>query len=57
MDKSKATEPVRRLTGQEIADLRADMQQAAEWARNELARRRQEKATDLPLNHQTQSKL
>lgn len=57
MDKSNATEPVRRLTGQEIADLRADMQQAAEWARNELARRRQEKATDLPLSHQTQSKL
>ena len=45
MDKSKTTEPVRRLTEQEIADLRADMQQAAEWTRKELARRRQERAT------------
>jgi len=44
MDKSKTTEPVRRLTDQEIADLRADMQQAAEWTRKELARRRQDKA-------------
>ena len=49
MDKSKNTEPVRRLTDQEIADLRADMQQAAEWTRKELARRRQEKSTDSPL--------
>ena len=48
MNKSKAAEPVRRLTDQEIADLRADMQQAAEWARKELARRRQEKATASP---------
>ena len=46
MDKSKITEPVRRLTDQEIADLRADMQQAAEWTRKELARRRQEKTAD-----------
>ena len=46
MDKSKITEPVRRLTEQEIADLRADMQQAAEWTRKELARRREEKATE-----------
>lgn len=48
MDKSKTTEPVRRLTEQEIADLRVDMQQAAEWTRKELARRREEKATDSP---------
>lgn len=50
MDKSKTTEPVRRLTDQEIADLRADMQQAAEWTRKELARRRQDKATAPSLN-------
>ena len=49
MDKSKTTDPVRRLTDQEIADLRADMQQAAEWTRKELARRRQDKAT-APLS-------
>lgn len=42
MDKSKTTDPVRRLTDQEIADLRADMQQAAEWTRKELARRRKQ---------------
>ena len=48
MDKSKTTEPVRRLTDQEIADLRADMQQAAEWTRKELARRRQEKPPTPP---------
>ncbi len=46
MDMSKTAEPVRRLTDQEIADLHADMQQAAEWTRKELARRREEKATD-----------
>lgn len=45
MDKSKTTEPVRRLTDQEIADLRAEMQQAAVWARKELARRRQTKVS------------
>ena len=50
MDKSKTTEPVRRLTEQEIADLRADMEQAAEWARKELARRREEKAITPPLD-------
>lgn len=46
MDMSKTTEPVRRLTDQEIADLRAEMQQAAEWMAQELSRRRQEKPTD-----------
>ena len=46
MDKSKTTDPVRRLTDQEVADLRADMQQASEWMRKELARRRQEKTVD-----------
>lgn len=46
MTKPKTTEPVRRLTDQEIADLRNEMQQASEWTRKELARRRQEKAAD-----------
>lgn len=46
MDKSKTTEPVRRLTDQEVVDLRAEMQKAAEWMDQELARRRQEKSTD-----------
>lgn len=55
MDKSKTTEPVRRLTDQEIADLRADMQQAAEWTRKELARRRQDKATAPLSESQTSS--
>ena len=55
MDKSKATEPVRRLTVQEVADLRADMKQAAEWARKELARRHSEKkVTNSPNNPSTQ---
>jgi hypothetical protein len=57
MDQSKATEPVKRLSDQEIADLRTDMQLAAEWMDQELARRRQENASDLPLNHHSQSKL
>lgn len=55
MDKSKTTEPVRRLTDQEIADLRADMQQAAEWTRKELARRRQDKATAPSLKVRLQA--
>lgn len=53
MHKSKTTEPVRRLTDQEIADLRADMQQAAEWTRKELARRRQDKTTALLFESHT----
>jgi len=53
MDKSKITDPVRRLTDQEIVDLRADMQQASEWIRKELARRRAEKATDSPAQPAT----
>jgi len=58
MDKPKTTEPVRRLSDHEIADLRADMQQAAEWARKELARRRQKITTSLDTSDNlTQSAL
>ncbi len=49
MDKSKITDPVRRLTAQEIAALRTEMLQAAEWMHQELARRRQEKTADSTL--------
>jgi len=50
MDKSKTLGPVRHLTDQEISDLREDMQQAAEWMKQELTRRRKEQATVRPLS-------
>ncbi|HCE2428477.1 TPA: hypothetical protein NGU10_000891 [Vibrio parahaemolyticus] len=44
--KEPNTEPPRRLTDTELADLRKDMQESSKWARKELRRRKANKETD-----------
>ncbi|HCH1632081.1 TPA: hypothetical protein NKQ61_001735 [Vibrio parahaemolyticus] len=44
--KEPNTEPPRRLTDTELADLRKDMQESSKWAREELRRRKANKETD-----------
>lgn len=38
--KEPNTEPPRRLTDAELEELRKDMQESSEWAKNELRRRK-----------------